>query len=99
IFATGHLKNGGIDLDWPALARPCQTVVFYMGVAAAGEISRQLMAHGLPADMPVAVVRQGTLSTQKTLFTRLDEFPARLGEAGIVPPALIVVGEVTRRRG
>jgi uroporphyrin-III C-methyltransferase len=97
IFATGHLKNGSIALDWHALARPCQTVVFYMGIAAAEEISRQLMAHGLPADVPVAVVQQGTLLTQKTLFARLDEFPARLREANIVPPALIVVGEVTRR--
>jgi uroporphyrin-III C-methyltransferase len=98
-LATGHLKNGGVDLDWPALARPCQTVVFYMGVAAAGEISRRLMTHGLPADTPVAVVRQATLDTQNLLFSRLDEFPTRLREAGIAPPALIVVGEVVRLRG
>ncbi|MDR1463495.1 MAG: uroporphyrinogen-III C-methyltransferase [Azoarcus sp.] len=95
-FATGHLKNGSVDLDWPALARPCQTVVFYMGVAAAEEISQQLMAHGLPADTSVAVVRQATLGGQMSLFSQLDEFPMRLREANFTPPALIVVGEVVR---
>ena len=93
-FVTGHLKHGDADLDWLALARPGQTVVFYMGVAAADDIARGLLAHGLPADTPVAVVRQGTLKTQETLFTRLADFPAHLREAKIEPPALIVVGSV-----
>lgn len=31
IFATGYRKDGLSDLDWPALARPQRTVVFYMG--------------------------------------------------------------------
>ena len=31
-FVTGHLKDGTVNLDWSALARPCQTVVFYMGI-------------------------------------------------------------------
>ncbi|MDR3088025.1 MAG: uroporphyrinogen-III C-methyltransferase [Azoarcus sp.] len=96
VFVTGHLKNGSVDLDWLALARPCQTIVFYMGMAAAEEISRQLMAHGLPGKTPVAVVRQATLKTQTALFSRLDEFPARIREEKIGPPALIVVGKVVR---
>ena len=32
-FVTGHLKDGSCDLDWPALARPRQTVVIYMGLS------------------------------------------------------------------
>ena len=96
IFVTGHLKNGRLDLDWLALARPCQTVVFYMGMAAADEISRQLIAHGLPGKTPVAVVREATLKTRIALFSRLDEFPSRIREEKIGPPALIVVGEVVR---
>ena len=32
VFATGYLKDGSIELDWPMLARPRQTVVIYMGV-------------------------------------------------------------------
>src|SRR5512140_1724250 len=29
VFVTGHLKDGSCDLDWPALARPHQTLVIY----------------------------------------------------------------------
>ncbi|MDR3212480.1 MAG: uroporphyrinogen-III C-methyltransferase [Azoarcus sp.] len=95
-FVTGHLKNGSVGIDWAALARPCQTVVFYMGIAAAEEISARLIAHGLPAATPVAVVRHGTLKTQETLFSNLADFPARLRAAKIGPPALIVTGSVVR---
>lgn len=97
-LVTGHLKRDGLDLDWAALARPCQTVVFYMGMAAAGEISCQLMAHGLPGDTPVAVVQNAALKTQTAIFTRLDTFPARILAEKIGPPALIVVGRVTTLR-
>jgi uroporphyrin-III C-methyltransferase len=51
-FATGHLKDGTINLDWPSLARPRLTVVFYMGVGGLAEICRQLIAHGLPPGPP-----------------------------------------------
>jgi uroporphyrin-III C-methyltransferase len=94
-FVTGHLKDGTVNLDWPALARPRQTVVFYMGIGAAAEICRQMIAHGLPDATPAAVVRNGTLADQQTLLADLGTLPERIAEAGIQPPALIVVGSVT----
>lgn len=93
-FVTGHLKDHTIDLDWPALARPGQTVVFYMGVGGAPEICRQMIAHGLPPHTPAAIVRRGTLPDQQTLLATLACLPARIAESGIKPPALIVVGTV-----
>ena len=93
-FVTGHLKDGTVNLDWPALARPRQTVVFYMGIGAAEEICRQMMAHGLPATTPAAIVRKGTLPDQQTLLATLGSLPRRIVETGIKPPALIVVGSV-----
>ena len=93
-FVTGHLKDGTVNLDWSALARPNQTVVFYMGIGAVTEICRQMMAHGLPSMTPAAVVRNGTLPTQHTLLATLGTLPHRIAEAGIKPPALIVVGSV-----
>ena len=94
VFVTGHLKDGTVNLDWPALARPNQTVVFYMGIGAAGEICRKMMAHGLPSLTPAAVVRTGTLPSQQTLLATLGTLPHRIAESGIKPPALIVVGSV-----
>lgn len=96
VFATGHLKDGSADLDWPALARPRQTVVIYMGLGALPEISRQLIAHGLSPDIPAAVVRHGTTERQKTITGTLATLPEIVGLAGLRPPALLVVGEVVR---
>lgn len=93
-FVTGHLKDGTVNLDWPALARPRQTVVFYMGIGAASEICRQMIAHGLPSLTPAAVIRNGTLPTQQTLLATLGTLPHRIEESGIKPPALIIVGSV-----
>ena len=93
-FVTGHLKDGTVNLDWPALARPKQTVVFYMGIGAAEEICRQMIKHGLPSMTPAAVVRNGTQADQHTLLATLGTLPHRIAETGIKPPALIVVGSV-----
>lgn len=93
-FITGHLKDGTVDLDWPALARPGKTVVFYMGIGAAEQICRQMIAHGLPAQTPAAVIRKGTLPDQQTLLATLGTLPGCIAESGIKPPALIVIGSV-----
>ena len=56
IFVTGHLKDGSCDLDWPALARPRQTVVIYMGLSRPGDDLRAADRAGLPPHWPAAVV-------------------------------------------
>ncbi|AXS80621.1 uroporphyrinogen-III C-methyltransferase [Dechloromonas sp. HYN0024] len=93
-FVTGHLKDGTVNLDWNALARAKQTVVFYMGIGAVGEICRQMINHGLPSLTPAAVVRNGTQADQQTILATLGTLPQRIAESGIKPPALIVVGSV-----
>ena len=93
-FVTGHLKDDTVNLDWPALARPCHTVVFYMSIGAAREICRQMIDHGLPSTTPAAVVRNGTQADQRTLLATLGTLPQRIEESGIKPPALIIVGSV-----
>jgi uroporphyrin-III C-methyltransferase/precorrin-2 dehydrogenase/sirohydrochlorin ferrochelatase len=98
VFVTGHLKDGSVDLDWAALARPKQTVVVYMGVAALPEICRQLVKHGMPADMPAAVVQQATTRKQRVISGSLETLPLLAKAAGIQAPALIVVGEVVKLR-
>jgi uroporphyrin-III C-methyltransferase len=53
-FVTGHLKDGSCDLDWPALVRPRQTVVIYMGLSGLPDICARLIEHGLPPEWPAA---------------------------------------------
>jgi uroporphyrin-III C-methyltransferase/precorrin-2 dehydrogenase/sirohydrochlorin ferrochelatase len=98
IFVTGHLKDGSCNLDWAALARPRQTVVFYMGFLALQEICKQMIAHGLPADWPAAIVHSGTTADQHTVIGNLGNLAERAALAKLRPPSLIVVGEVVRLR-
>lgn len=93
-FATGHLKDGSVDLDWQALARPRQTSVFYMGIGGINEICRQMMAHGLHGTHPAAVVQNGSTERQRVITGDLATLPAKVAEAGITSPALIIVGTV-----
>ncbi len=94
LFVTGHLKDGSCNLDWPALVRPRQTVVIYMGLNALDEICTQLKAHGVAADMPAAVVQQGTTAQHRVVTGTLDTLPQRV--EGLKSPSLIIVGEVVR---
>lgn len=94
VFATGFLKDGALNLDWTMLARPAQTVVFYMGLSRLAEICAQLIAHGLPADTPAAVIERGTTSAQRVVAADLARLPAEVAASGVRPPALTLVGGV-----
>ncbi|MEZ5620394.1 MAG: uroporphyrinogen-III C-methyltransferase [Burkholderiaceae bacterium] len=94
LFVTGHLKDGSCNLDWPALARPRQTVVIYMGLTGLPEICAQLIAHGLPPTHPAGVVERGTLPGQRVVAATLADLPQRVAEAGLKSPCLTIVGEV-----
>jgi uroporphyrin-III C-methyltransferase/precorrin-2 dehydrogenase/sirohydrochlorin ferrochelatase len=98
VFVTGHLKDGTMNLDWPALARPDQTVVVYMGLLGLPVLCQQLVVHGLPAATPAAVVQQGTTPQQRVVCGTLETLPLLAFKAGLEPPTLIIVGEVVRLR-
>ena len=97
-LVTGHLKDGSVDLDWPALARPGQTLVIYMGLAGLAAICRELVAHGRAPDTPAAIVQHGTLPTQRVVTGTLADLATRAEAAALKPPTLIVVGDVVKLR-
>ena len=94
VFVTGHLKDGTVDLNWPALAQPNQTVVFYMGLHGAPTLCKEMMAHGLPGTTPVALVQKGTTPDQKTIIASLETLEETVKNHKFEPPTLIIVGEV-----
>lgn len=97
-FATGHLRDDTINLDWPALVNTHQTLVFYMGMTGLEIICRELIAHGMPADMPIAIVASATLPHQRVITGTLTTIKAIVDAADIKPPALIIVGTVVNLR-
>jgi len=96
VFATGHLKNGMIDINWPGLVQPNQTLVFYMGLVGIKEICKQLIAHGMSPDMPIALVQKATTPEQRLFTGSLENMHEIVDREKIKPPTLIIVGEVVK---
>ncbi|BCR03496.1 uroporphyrinogen III methyltransferase [Desulfuromonas versatilis] len=99
-LVTGHEnpEKKMSSLDWQKLATGVGTLAFYMGMANLPLIAEQLMAHGRPADTPVAVIRWATTPRQRTLVATLADVVEKVRQAAFKPPAVIVVGEVVRLR-
>ncbi|WP_331344798.1 uroporphyrinogen-III C-methyltransferase [Cellvibrio sp. UBA7661] len=96
-FVTGHAEKI-LDVNWYALAQLKHTLVFYMGLTRADEISANLLAGGLAADTPVAIIENGCRKDQRNIISTLSEFPADVLRENVQSPALIIVGEVVRLR-
>ncbi len=94
VFTTGHLKDGTVNLDWTTLARPHQTVVIYMGLGALEIICSKLIAHGLPADTPAAVVHAASTPRQRMVSAPVGKLADAVRTAGLRTPSLIVIGKV-----
>jgi uroporphyrin-III C-methyltransferase len=97
-FVTGHLKDGTMNLDWPRLAQPGQTLVFYMGLIGLPVIVRELLAQGMSPAMPVALIQQGTTQLQRVYTGTLADILERVASDPPKPPTLILVGEVVKLR-
>ncbi len=98
IFVTGHLKDGSMNLDWEALARPRQTIVVYMGLHGMATLCAELVAHGLPGDTPIAIVQQGTTKNQRVITGTLATLPQNPKVEELHAPTLIIVGSVVTLR-
>ena len=99
-FVTGHEEptKDRSDVDWSKLANSADTLVLYMGVGRLAEISAGLIIAGKEPSTPVACVRWGTVPEQRTVTGTLEDIAARVAEAGLKPPAIIVIGDVVALR-
>ncbi|MER7269390.1 uroporphyrinogen-III C-methyltransferase [Micromonospora carbonacea] len=79
---------------WEALAGLRGTLVIMMGLKNLAAIAGTLIGHGRPADTPVTVVQEGTTGGQRSLRSTLGTVAADVAEAGLRPPAVVVVGDV-----
>jgi uroporphyrin-III C-methyltransferase len=98
-FVTGHTAfeaSDTVGLNWKALADGGTTLVIYMGLSNLGAIVSALLKAGMKASMPIAVVQEGTLPTQRSVVGRLDQIAGAVARAALASPALVVVGEVVR---
>ena len=95
-IATAHAADDS-EPDYESLARSGGTLVLFMGLGRLETLARGLIAAGLPATTPAAVVSRGTLPDQATVAAPLADLPQLA--AGLPGPALVVVGDVVALRG
>jgi uroporphyrin-III C-methyltransferase len=99
-FVTGHGVGGEVPdgLDWAALAKGSPVLVVYMALKHLATIAAHLLAGGLDAATPVAIVAQATTPAQRVIETTLARAMADADGAGIEPPTMVVIGDVVRLR-
>ena len=95
-LVTGHSKKGGLpeDVDWPALAKPGATTIFYMGGRMAGRIAERLIADGLSPSTPVGVAANLSREDETRAAGRLSDLAEIVTTIGLDRPILIGVGDV-----
>ncbi|CUR61998.1 Uroporphyrinogen-III C-methyltransferase [metagenome] len=93
---SGHIPPGHPDslVEWGAVARMRGTVVLLMAVDNAPAIAATLIDGGRSAGTPVGVIVDGTMPTERTVLTTLGSLADDLAAHEVVPPAIIVIGEV-----
>jgi uroporphyrin-III C-methyltransferase len=92
-FVTGHPAPDGEEADWAALARAGLTLVVYMGVARAASIRDALLAGGLPASLPAAIVQSaGHADGQRTVRTTLGALVRTIETERFGSPSILLLG-------
>lgn len=92
-LVTAHTQDDS-ELDWHALAQGGTTLVVYMGVARLGDIRSQLLAAGMPARMPVAMIENASLPHQRECRSSLGQMHDAALAFELKSPAVLVIGEV-----
>ena len=96
-FVTGHAEKS-LDVNWNALAQLNHTLVFYMGLTRSSEISEKLLAGGLAADTPVAIIENGCRKNQRDIISDVASFAEAVVREKVQSPALIIVGQVVKMK-
>lgn len=92
-LVTAHTQDDS-ELNWAALAQGGTTLVVYMGVARLAEIRRGLLDGGMTPTMPVAMIENASLPTQRECRSDLLRMVEDAQGFGLSSPAILVIGEV-----
>jgi uroporphyrin-III C-methyltransferase/precorrin-2 dehydrogenase/sirohydrochlorin ferrochelatase len=98
---SGHVPPGDerSTVDWGLLAATDATLVLLMAVANLRPIAAALVAGGRKASTPVAIVENASLPQQRVVAAQLGAIADVAQEKGVVPPAVVIVGDVVRLGG
>ena len=92
-FLTPRTGAGEPPNDWAASAATADTIVVYMGAGQAAAIAQDLLRHGVPADRPLVVVENASLTPSRSYQLTLAELP-HLQDFDLQGPVIIMLGDV-----
>ncbi len=98
-LVTGHTREGRVDLDFDALARPGQTIAVDMGRAALTEIVRGLLAAGLDPETPAVLAENGGTGRARRLAGTVAALPRLAARWWRDGPVMLLIGEVVAPTG
>ena len=81
-------------VNWELLGASSGTLVLMMAVERIGAVADELLRYGRSPRTPVSVIADGTLPTQRTISSTLEQVESMVAKEGIRPPAIVVVGDV-----
>lgn len=92
VVTTGHGRDGSKPV-LPDYSSTC-TFVFLMSIGRLGQLTAELLARGFPGDTPAAIVQSASTARQRTVRSSVTAVAEDAETAGIVAPAVVVVGNV-----
>ena len=95
---TGMTAKENSFHNFENIAKLEGTLIFLMGIKNLGLIASELIKYGKNPDTPAAVIEKGTTGNQKTVTGVLGTIKQTAEEKGITPPAVVVIGDVVKKR-
>ncbi len=95
-YITGHARDGALpdDIDWQSLADPSATTAVYMPAKTLAALVARALAEGLDAATPALAISRATRPDQQSIAAPIADLPARLQEAALPGPVLVMIGGV-----
>ena len=95
---TGMTAKENSFHDFKKIAELEGTLVFLMGVKNLGLITGELIKHGKDKNTPAAVIEKGTTGKQRVITDSLEKISETAEKEKAVSPAVIVIGDVVKKR-
>ena len=95
-FVTGHRVHDEVNLNWPELIDPTQTLVIYMGLLGLQEICAKLIDNGLPPETPALMIERATLPDHKEIAAPVRGLADAVAKSDVRGPTIVIIGEVVR---
>ena len=99
-YVTGHAKDGALpdDIDWQSLADPATTTAIYMPAQDACRAGREgAWPRASIRKRRRSAIARATRPDQAVVAAPIGELPARLAQAGLPGPLLVMLGACHRR--